>query len=104
MPKKPTTHIQNTAPGPPSAMASATPPILPRPTVADSAADKRLEMVDRAGVVRVVVHAAQDVRAMRQGAILGETAPDSEQHAGANNPVEHIVMPENGVEIVQASH
>ncbi len=39
MPKKPTTHIQNTAPGPPSAMASATPPMLPRPTVADSAAE-----------------------------------------------------------------
>ena len=40
MPRKPMTHIQKIAPGPPSAMASATPPILPRPTVADSAADR----------------------------------------------------------------
>ena len=40
MPKKPTTHIQNTAPGPPRLMAMATPPMLPRPTVADSAADR----------------------------------------------------------------
>ena len=40
MPRKPITHIQNMAPGPPSAMASATPPMLPRPTVADNAADR----------------------------------------------------------------
>src|SRR5690606_17847172 len=39
MPRMPTIHIQNTAPGPPSATASATPPMLPRPTVADSAMD-----------------------------------------------------------------
>ena len=39
MPKKPTVHIQKMAPGPPRAMASATPPMLPRPTVAESAAD-----------------------------------------------------------------
>ena len=40
MPKKPTTQIQNTAPGPPRLMAMATPPILPSPTVAESAADR----------------------------------------------------------------
>ena len=39
MPTKPTIHIQNTAPGPPIAMAIATPAILPRPTVAESAAE-----------------------------------------------------------------
>ena len=39
MPSKPTTHIQKMAPGPPSMMASATPLILPRPTVPESAAD-----------------------------------------------------------------
>ena len=39
MPHSPTTHIQNTAPGPPRLMASATPPMLPSPTVADSAAE-----------------------------------------------------------------
>jgi hypothetical protein len=39
MPTKPTTHIQNTAPGPPRLTAIATPPMLPRPTVPDSAAD-----------------------------------------------------------------
>ena len=40
IPKNPTTHIQNTAPGPPSDIAKATPPMLPRPTVAESAVDK----------------------------------------------------------------
>src|SRR6056300_1054306 len=40
IPNTPTTHIQNIAPGPPSAIASATPPIFPRPTVADNAAVK----------------------------------------------------------------
>jgi hypothetical protein len=40
MPTKPTTHIQKTAPGPPSAIAIATPPMFPRPTVADSAAER----------------------------------------------------------------
>jgi hypothetical protein len=38
MPKNPTTHIQNTAPGPPTETATATPAILPSPMVADSAA------------------------------------------------------------------
>ena len=34
MPKKAMSHIQNTAPGPPTIMAPATPTILPVPTVA----------------------------------------------------------------------
>ena len=34
MPKNAISHIQNTAPGPPTAMAPATPTILPVPTVA----------------------------------------------------------------------
>ena len=34
MPKKAMTHIQNTAPGPPTKMAPATPTMLPVPTVA----------------------------------------------------------------------
>ena len=33
-------HIQNTAPGPPATMASATPAILPSPMVLESAAAK----------------------------------------------------------------
>src|SRR5690625_4600860 len=37
MPTSPVTHIQNSAPGPPMAMAVATPTILPVPTVAASA-------------------------------------------------------------------
>ena len=32
MPTSATTHIQNTAPGPPSMMATATPAMLPAPT------------------------------------------------------------------------
>jgi len=39
MPKNPTIHIQRSAPGPPAPIASATPPMLPRPTVAESAAE-----------------------------------------------------------------
>ena len=38
MPTRPTIHIQKIAPGPPRARAMATPPMLPSPTVADSAA------------------------------------------------------------------
>ena len=37
MPSSAVIHIQNSAPGPPTAMAVATPAILPVPTVADSA-------------------------------------------------------------------
>src|SRR5690606_27563077 len=39
MPITPTTHIQKSAPGPPSEIAIATPAMLPRPTVAESAVD-----------------------------------------------------------------
>ncbi|SLH85032.1 Uncharacterised protein [Mycobacteroides abscessus subsp. abscessus] len=39
MPTRPVHHIQNTAPGPPSAIAVATPAMLPTPTVAASAVD-----------------------------------------------------------------
>ena len=37
MPNRPVIHIQNNAPGPPAAMAVATPAMLPVPTVAASA-------------------------------------------------------------------
>jgi hypothetical protein len=37
IPTRPVIHIQTKAPGPPMAMAVATPAILPVPTVADSA-------------------------------------------------------------------
>ena len=40
MPTTPTTHIQKTAPGPPSETATATPAMLPRPTVPESAVDR----------------------------------------------------------------
>ena len=37
MPRKPASIIHNVAPGPPSVTATATPPMLPRPTVPDTA-------------------------------------------------------------------
>ncbi len=40
MPRNPATIIQKTAPGPPSPTATATPAMLPNPTVAESAADR----------------------------------------------------------------
>src|SRR3970040_458962 len=39
MPTLPAIHIQNMAPGPPSEIAIATPAMLPKPTVAESAVD-----------------------------------------------------------------
>jgi len=39
MPRAPATIIQNTAPGPPMPTATATPAMLPRPTVAERAAE-----------------------------------------------------------------
>ena len=39
MPTTPTIHIQKSAPGPPREIAMATPAMLPRPTVAESAVD-----------------------------------------------------------------
>ena len=39
MPKKAEIHIQNTAPGPPAAMAPATPATLPTPMVLPSAVE-----------------------------------------------------------------
>lgn len=41
----PTTHIQNTAPGPPNSTAIATPAMLPSPTVPDSAVDSAWKCV-----------------------------------------------------------
>ena len=38
MPNSPAKTIQNVAPGPPTDTATATPAMLPRPTVADNAA------------------------------------------------------------------
>ena len=38
IPNKPAIIIQNVAPGPPIEIATATPAILPKPTVAESAA------------------------------------------------------------------
>src|SRR5690606_42034539 len=40
MPTMPTIHIQKSAPGPPSEIAIATPAMLPRPTVAESAVER----------------------------------------------------------------
>jgi hypothetical protein len=40
IPITPTTHIQKIAPGPPRDIATATPPMFPRPTVAESAAER----------------------------------------------------------------
>ena len=40
MPKKADTHIQNKAPGPPAAIAVATPTIFPVPIVEESAVHK----------------------------------------------------------------
>ena len=40
MPKKAESHIQKTAPGPPTAIAPATPAMLPVPTVAASAVQR----------------------------------------------------------------
>ena len=45
MPKNPITHIQKSAPGPPPAMARATPPMLPSPTVAERAAERAWKWV-----------------------------------------------------------
>ena len=40
IPKKADTHIQNNAPGPPAAIAVATPTIFPVPIVEDSAVQR----------------------------------------------------------------
>ena len=56
MPKKPTTHIQNTAPGPPKATAVPTPAMLPVPMVADRAvAQAVLAFGDTAPALDVVI-------------------------------------------------
>ena len=40
MPAMPIIHIQKIAPGPPKAIATATPPMFPNPTVAERAAER----------------------------------------------------------------
>ena len=49
MPTMPTTHIQNTAPGPPKSTAIAMPAIAPRPTVPDIAAVSAWKCVSAPG-------------------------------------------------------
>jgi len=53
MPTKPTTHIQNTAPGPPKSTAMAMPAIAPRPTVPDIAAVNAWKCVSAPGPCEV---------------------------------------------------
>ena len=45
MPRKAVIHIQKSAAGPPRKMANATPPMLPVPTVPDSAVDSAWKWV-----------------------------------------------------------
>ncbi len=43
IPSKPDNIIQKVAPGPPRDIATATPPILPKPTVPDNAVERALK-------------------------------------------------------------
>ena len=43
IPSKPDNIIQNVAPGPPRDIATATPPIFPKPTVPDKAVESALK-------------------------------------------------------------
>src|SRR5690606_1445251 len=54
-PRKATTHIQNTAPGPPKAIAVATPAILPTPTRPDSDIDSAWKGLTPAAELRLPV-------------------------------------------------
>ena len=51
-----------------------------------------LEVIDRAGIVRVVVLAADHVIAVGQRAVLAEAAPDREQYAGARAAVNSTAL------------
>ena len=67
-----------------------------RATVADSGG-QRLEVVDRARVVGIVIATAQHRDAVGQRAVLRETAPDREQHAGAEDDEQDRVVPQDAV-------
>ena len=57
---------------------------------------ERLEMIDRARVVRVVVPPPQHVGAVGQRPILAEPAPDREEDAGGQHQHEHRVPAPHG--------
>ncbi len=52
-----------------------------------------LEVIDRAGIVRVVIRTAQDLGAVCQCAILRESADDCQDYARRQKYIEHIGVP-----------
>jgi hypothetical protein len=100
MPNSPTIHIQKTAPGPPSATATHARDVA-EPDRRRQRRRERLEVVDRARVVLVVVRAGDDLGPVRQRLELAEAAPEREEHTHPEHDVEHIVVPDHAVEDVE---
>jgi hypothetical protein len=59
---------------------------------------QRLEMIDGAGIVRVVVDTPHDGGTVRERTVLGEAAPYRKQDARADNREQHVLVPEIAVE------
>ena len=86
MPRKPATIIQKIAPGPPMATATATPAMLPSPTVADRAEEQRLKVGDLARVVGIIVVAGRHHPGVPKRADVDEAEPKREEDGAGDEP------------------
>ena len=90
MPKKAATSIQNRAPGPPAAMAEATPTMLPVPMVAERAVHRALKLV----TLFVLDH---ELQGLAQVSHLEEPDPEGQPHAAGDDQNDQRYAPDGAV-------
>ncbi len=73
MPRKPTIHIQKTAPGPPRDIASRHAADIAKPDRCGQCRRQGLEVIDRAGIVGFVVSGRGSHSTVGQGPILARS-------------------------------
>ena len=77
---------QNVAPGPPVETATATPAMLPMPTVPDTAVVSALELRDLARVVLVGIPPRHDTQGLGESPDVDETQVDGEEQSATDEP------------------
>ena len=86
MPRNPASIIHSVAPGPPSVTATATPPMLPSPTVPDTAVLSAWNGVASPGCARLRIVAANDTRRVTEAAQVHELERERADDAAHDQP------------------
>ena len=86
MPRNPARIIQKVAPGPPRVIATATPAMLPSPTVPETGGRQRLEVRHLTGVLGLGVAPAHQVDRVGETADVEEAEVEGEEDRGHDQP------------------